>query len=51
MAALHADGYVGEVLAELRERQQGAEPEVAGHALALLAGLLDERAAAPGAGA
>ncbi|MDX9700553.1 MAG: DNA repair exonuclease [Rhodocyclaceae bacterium] len=36
IAALHADGFVGEVLAELRERQQGPEGETAREALAIL---------------
>ena len=46
IAALQADGYLGDVLAELRTAQTGAAPEaveVARDALALLAGLLDER--------
>ncbi|MGO1502090.1 MAG: metallophosphoesterase family protein [Marinobacter sp.] len=44
IAALHADGYLGEVVQELREGQQAAgvgdDVEVARDALAILAGLL-----------
>ncbi|MDB6000078.1 MAG: double-strand break repair protein Mre11 [Rhizobacter sp.] len=60
MAALRADGYLGEVLASLRERQadaavvnpavpgdEPAEAEVAREALAVLAGILSARNAAP----
>jgi DNA repair exonuclease SbcCD nuclease subunit len=46
IAALAADGYVGEVLAELRNAAAGGEPqqdEVAAEALNLLAGILMER--------
>lgn len=43
VAALHADGYLGEVIAELRERQQREGAETARDALAILAGLLRER--------
>ncbi|MGO4801612.1 exonuclease SbcCD subunit D [Pseudomonas sp. W22_MBD1_FP4] len=43
VAALHADGYLGEVIAELRERQQHEGAETARDALAILAGLLRER--------
>ncbi|WP_024459829.1 DNA repair exonuclease [Marinimicrobium sp. LS-A18] len=44
IAALHADGYVGEVIGELRERQegQGEEADTARTALAILAGMLRE---------
>ncbi|ALM85770.1 DNA repair exonuclease [Bordetella sp. N] len=47
--ALHADGYVGEVIAELRVAQenpaaQGDDARIARDALALLAGMLDTRA-------
>lgn len=49
LAALQADGYVGEVLAELREHQEAPDGEVAGEALNLLAGLLLERHQAQGA--
>lgn len=41
--ALQADGYLGEVIAELRAGQDGAEADQARDALALLAGILDER--------
>ncbi|WP_341938576.1 metallophosphoesterase family protein [Marinimicrobium sp. C2-29] len=42
IAALHADGYVGEVIGELRERQegQGDDPDTARTALAILTGML-----------
>ncbi len=43
IAALHADGYLGEVLVELRERQVDAVDSVASEALLMLAGLLSER--------
>ena len=46
IGALQADGYLGDVLADLRAAQTGAAPaaaEVAHDALALLAGILDER--------
>jgi DNA repair exonuclease SbcCD nuclease subunit len=43
--AIQADGYLGEVIAELRAGQDGAEADVARDALALLAGILDERRA------
>lgn len=43
--ALRADGYLGEVIAELRADQDGAEAELARDALALLAGILDEQRA------
>jgi len=44
IAALHADGYVGEVIGELRERQEGQseEADTARTALAILAGMLRE---------
>jgi len=44
IAALHADGYVGEVIGELRERQegQGEGSDTARAALAILAGMLRE---------
>ncbi|WP_313950628.1 DNA repair exonuclease [Accumulibacter sp.] len=41
--ALHADGYLGEVIADLRAEQQGPDAEVARDALTLLAGFLDDR--------
>ena len=43
IAALKADGYVGEVVESLRERQEGTQDDVARDALAILAGLLRER--------
>lgn len=43
IATLHADGYVGEVIAELRDRQQQDAPQTARDALSILAGLLRER--------
>lgn len=48
--ALKIDGYLGEVLAELRANQNGPDAEVSRDALALLAGLLDERRAQTGTG-
>ena len=50
IGVLQADGYLGDVLAELRAAQSGAAPEtaeLAHDALALLAGLLDERRSHP----
>lgn len=44
--ALNADGYLGDVIATLRDRQGGVEPQVATQALALLTTLLAERRAA-----
>lgn len=50
IAALKADGYLGEVIVELRDQQAGpagdAGSEVAAHALGLLTGILTERQAA-----
>ena len=50
IAALKADGYLGEVIAELRDQQAGqagdARFEVAAHALGLLTSILAERQAA-----
>ncbi len=47
--AIQADGYLGEVIAELRDSQRtgqdGSEADLARDALALLAGILDERRA------
>jgi len=40
IAALRADGYLGEVIEDLRERQSGEEGEVARDALAVLASVL-----------
>jgi hypothetical protein len=47
MAALRADGYVGEVIAHLRQRQDAAadDADAAREALAILAGLLSDQAA------
>ncbi|MGC5802336.1 DNA repair exonuclease [Ralstonia pseudosolanacearum] len=44
--ALHADGYLGEVIADLRVQEEGVDAELARDALALLAGILDETRAA-----
>lgn len=49
--ALHADGYVGEVLQELRAEQSGPQAELARDALVILARMLDERGTRPGAAA
>lgn len=46
LRALHADGYLGEVIAELRAQEEGGGAELARDALALLAGILDETHAA-----
>ena len=48
--ALKADGYLGEVITELRAAQSGPAAEVAKDSLTLLAGLLDERRASMGTG-
>ena len=48
IAALHADGYVGEVLRQLREEQSGPQAERAGDALVILARMLDELSNRPG---
>ena len=48
--ALNADGYLGDVIATLRDRQGGAQPQVATQALALLTTLLAERRAAGNGG-
>lgn len=45
--ALHADGYVGEVLQQLRAQQAGPEAEKARDALVILARLLDDLAPRP----
>jgi len=45
IAALHADGYLGEVIGELQAGQDGPDADVARDALALLAGILDEQRA------
>jgi len=44
LSELHADGYVGEVIGELRQRQQEQQSEEARDALAILASLLKGRA-------
>jgi DNA repair exonuclease SbcCD nuclease subunit len=49
IAALHADGYLGDVIAELQAGQDGPDADVARDALALLAGILDEQRASAGA--
>jgi DNA repair exonuclease SbcCD nuclease subunit len=49
--ALHADGYVGEVLQQLRAEQAGPQAERARDALVLLAGLLDGLGGRAGAAA
>jgi hypothetical protein len=46
--ALHADGYVGEVLQQLRDEQSGQEDERARDALVILARMLDDLAEHPG---
>lgn len=51
LQALHADGFVGEALQELREQQASAEAELARDALLALARILDEQAPGRGAGA
>jgi len=43
LAALQADGYLGEVINTLRDQQSGDEAEVAGDALSLLAGILRQQ--------
>ena len=43
IAALNADGYLGGVISDLRERQHGDAPEVASEALAILASMLNAR--------
>ncbi len=45
--ALHADGYVGEVLQQLRDEQSGPEAERARDALVILARMLDDLAERP----
>lgn len=49
--SLHADGFVGEVLQELREQQAGTEPELARDALLVLARILDDHGPGPEADA
>jgi DNA repair exonuclease SbcCD nuclease subunit len=48
---LHADGFVGEVLQELRAEQNGADPELARDALLALARILDIQGSNSGAAA
>jgi DNA repair exonuclease SbcCD nuclease subunit len=43
IASLRADGYLGEVISELRDRQQGEQADTAREALTILAGLLRSR--------
>jgi len=43
LARLAAEGYLGEVIADLRAAQDGADGDTARDALVLLAGLLDAR--------
>lgn len=47
LASLQADGYVGDVIADLRERQRdnGEQAEAARDALVILAGILRDRRA------
>jgi DNA repair exonuclease SbcCD nuclease subunit len=47
--ALRADGYVGEVIQELRAELSGPRVEVARDALVILARMLDDRGTRPGA--
>ncbi len=47
IAALQADGYLGDVIGALRDRQAVHADETAADALALLAAMLQERRAAP----
>lgn len=55
IAALQADGYLGDVINELRDLQRvgdtGPQAAVAAHALALLTGMLSERGQAGGSAA
>ncbi|MCE7509574.1 metallophosphoesterase [Alcanivorax balearicus MACL04] len=48
IAALHADGYVGEVISELRDEQNGDAGEIAREAMAILASMLLEKQAVGG---
>jgi len=48
IAALHADGYVGKVISELRDEQDGDDGEVAREAMAILASMLLEKQALGG---
>lgn len=49
--SLHADGFVGEVIKELRTEHSGTEPEIARDALLALARILDAQGRRSGAGA
>lgn len=49
--ALHANGFVGEALQELRVQQAGTDPELARDAILALARILDDQGLARGAGA
>lgn len=48
--ALQANGFVGEALQELREQQDGTEPELARDAILALARILDDHGPGQGAG-
>lgn len=48
IAALHADGYVGDVIAELRNQQEDEGGEIARDAMAILASMLLEKQALGG---
>ena len=50
IAALHADGYVGDVITEFRDQQEGEGGEVARDAMAILASMLLEKQAQGGDG-
>jgi hypothetical protein len=49
--ALHVDGFVGEVLQQLRTEQNGSDPELARDAILALARVLDAQGPRAGAGA
>lgn len=49
LASLHADGYVGEVLQQLRTEQDGPQADRARDALVVLARMLDELGSRPAA--
>ncbi|GAA5138149.1 metallophosphoesterase family protein [Alloalcanivorax gelatiniphagus] len=48
IAALHADGYVGQLINELRDEQEGDDGEAARDAMAILASMLLEKQARGG---
>ena len=50
IAALHADGYVGDVITEFRDQQEGEGGEVARDPMAILASMLLEKQAQGGDG-